>query len=130
MYKGFINDVMNARDTTFLYIVESPGHLHTLLTICPIDTKFLVIVSTCKTFRIIPLWLTLLRRTSSMCSIGYTMLSPVNIWEPFFMVCHMIGSGGVDLPHFFQLRGATPIWLASCLIINARLLPTRPEFSM
>ena len=25
MYKGFINDVMNARDTTFLYIVESPG---------------------------------------------------------------------------------------------------------
>ena len=23
MYKGFINDVMNARDTTFLYIVES-----------------------------------------------------------------------------------------------------------
>ena len=25
MYKGFIKDVVNARDIAFLYIVESPG---------------------------------------------------------------------------------------------------------
>ena len=29
MYKWFINDVMNARDTTFLYIVKSPGRKST-----------------------------------------------------------------------------------------------------
>ena len=28
MYKGFIKDVVNARDTTSLYIVEPPGDPH------------------------------------------------------------------------------------------------------
>ena len=28
MYKGFIKDAVNARDTTSLYVVEPPGLLH------------------------------------------------------------------------------------------------------
>ena len=64
-------------------------------TICPTDTKFLVIVGTCKTLRIIPFWPTCLRGTSPMCSMGRGVIAGLDepwqllllkSWEPFFMV--------------------------------------------
>ena len=53
-------------------------------TICLTYTKFLVIVSTCKTFLIQPLWPTWRRRTSLICWMGWMVSSSVSTHSDYF----------------------------------------------
>ena len=86
-------------------------------TIWPTETKFFVMVSTCKTF-LMYVWLpSLLNGTLPMCRIRWVVSSPAlnitglirssKVLKPFLMRHRMVRDTGVDKPYVFRIGGTS-----------------------